>query len=360
MRSVYIHMPFCSSICSYCDFCKLLYTSSWVDEYLNELEKEINEFYDKDILKSIYIGGGTPSSLNINELTKLFQIIKIFQMDKRYEFTFEMNINDINEEKLQLLKSNGVNRLSIGVESFNDINLKYMNRKHNKNSIFTNINIAKKYFDNINVDIIFALPCETFSVFKKDVKEILKLEVQHISSYSLIIEPNTVLHNNGVKSIDEEVDYQMYEYLCKKLKKHGYEHYEVSNFSLHGYESIHNKTYWLNEEYYGFGLGAHGFIGGLRYENTRSFNKYLSSEYRLNEVFLSKKEDMENEIMLGLRLLNGINIVNFFNKYNVNIQDEFNILPMLKKGMLILKDNYLFIPENKIYIMNEILNTIIK
>ena len=360
MRSVYIHIPFCKSICSYCDFCKFLHEEVYASEYLNELSKEIDKYYDNDKIRTLYIGGGTPSVLSLNNLKKLFEITKKFDTSLLEEFTFEMNIDDITEEKLLLLKTNNVNRISIGIQSFNEINLKYLNRKHTKNEIIKNINLAKNYFTNINVDLMFALPIETFSTLKKDVKEILKLDVPHISTYSLIIEQNTVLSHNKVKPIEEDLDYKMYSYILKELEKNNYNHYEVSNFAKEGYQSKHNLNYWQNNEYYGFGLGAHGFISELRYENTRSFNTYLKGNYRFNELVLSKREDMENEVILGLRKLEGINIVDFFNKYKINIQDEFNITTLLKNGLLKIKDNNIYIPEEKIYIMNTILNEILK
>lgn len=360
MRSVYIHIPFCKSICSYCDFCKFLHEEVYASEYLNELSKEIDKYYDNDKIRTLYIGGGTPSVLSLNNLKKLFEITKKFDTSLLEEFTFEMNIDDITEEKLLLLKTNNVNRISIGIQSFNEINLKYLNRKHTKNEIIKNINLAKNYFTNINVDLMFALPIETFSTLKKDVKEILKLDVPHISTYSLIIEQNTVLSHSKVKPIEEDLDYKMYSYILKELKKNNYNHYEVSNFAKEGYQSKHNLNYWQNNEYYGFGLGAHGFISELRYENTRSFNTYLKGNYRFNELVLSKREDMENEVILGLRKLEGINIVDFFNKYKINIQEEFIITPLLKNGLLKIKDNNIYIPEEKIYIMNTILNEILK
>ena len=207
---------------------------------------------------------------------------------------------------------------------------------------------------------MYALSIEKFSVLKSDVKEILKLGVPHISAYSLILEPNTALFVNKVKPISEDLDYKMYKYIEKKLTKKGYHHYEVSNYSIPGYESVHNLNYWDNNEYYGFGLGAHGFISELRYENTRSFNTYLKDNFRFNELVLSKREDMENEIILGFRKLDGIDIVEFFNKYHTNIQDEFNITPLLKNGLLVLKDNMMFIRKDKVYVMNTILNEILK
>lgn len=359
MRSVYVHIPFCKSICSYCDFCKMLSFKEWEVVYLEHLEKEIRKYYDGDIVKTIYIGGGTPSVLSVTLLNKLMSIIDIFDKSELKEFTFEMNVNDINEEKLRVLKKNGVNRVSIGVESFDKIKLKYLNRKHTSKQIEENIKLVKKYFDNINVDLIYALPIENIQMLKSDIRSILKLKVPHISTYSLIIEEGTVLGNMKIEPIDEDKDYKMYSTIVKDLKKNGYNHYEVSNYALPGYESIHNVNYWNNDEYYGFGLGAHGFLGELRYENTRSFNTYLTDNYRFNEFVVPKREDMENFIILGLRKLNGIDILEFFNKYGNNIQDEFNITELLKEGFLKLEGSHLCIPEDKIYIMNSILNKIL-
>ena len=359
MRSVYIHIPFCSSICSYCDFCKFLYKDEWANVYLDLLDKEIDEYYEGDKIKTIYIGGGTPSSLSINNLEKLFKIVKKFNLLNNGEFTFECNINDINRELLQVLSDNKVNRLSIGIESFDKKNLEFLNRKHNKKDIIRKIELAKTYFNNINVDLIYALPTENMRVLKRDVSNILKLDVSHISTYSLIIEEHTKLYNDNVKPIKEDLDYKMYSYICKKLKKKGYIHYEVSNFAKEGKQSEHNLTYWHNEEYYGFGLGSHGYINEVRYENTRNFNKYLNGEYRFNELIVSKQEEMENELMLGLRVNTGVNIERFKNKFRVDIFDVFpNINKAIDKKLMVLDNNNLRIVPNKIYIMNEILNMI--
>ena len=359
MRGVYIHIPFCNSICSYCDFCKFLHNDVWASAYLTILLKEVDEYYEKDMVKSIYIGGGTPSVLSRANLSKLFYIVSLFKKSNNCEFTFECNVNDIDIDLLSMLQQNGVNRLSIGIESFDKYKLKYLNRKHEKEDIINKINLAKRYFDNINVDLIYALPMENMHMLKKDISEILKLDVSHISTYSLIIEPHTVLYNKRVVPINEDLDAKMYEYICSKLSKNGYVHYEVSNFSKVGKASVHNLTYWSNQEYYGFGLGAHGFINHVRYENTRNFNKYLEKKYRLNEGLTSTIEDMENELMLGLRKLEGINIVRFEDKFGVNIFDAFPKLhKVIKAGYITLEDEMLFIKEDKIYIMNEILNMI--
>lgn len=361
MRSVYIHIPFCSSICSYCDFCKFLYNDAWASAYLDMLSKEIDEYYEGDRVKTIYIGGGTPSSLSLTNLEKLFSIIKKINLVPNGEFTFECNVNDINRDLLHILVDNKVNRISIGIESFDEENLKFLNRKHNKKDIFKKLELVHEYFDNINVDLMYALPTENLRVLKKDLSNMLKLDVSHISTYSLIIEEHTKIYNDKVKPIKEELDYKMYTYICKKLKKKGYTHYEVSNFAKPGKESDHNLTYWHNEEYYGFGLGAHGYVNEVRFENTRNFNKYLKGEYRLNELMVSVQEEMENELILGLRTLKGVNSNKFKDKFEEDIFDTFpNISKALDKKLMTYNKETgdLLINPDKIYIMNEILNMI--
>lgn len=354
MKSAYIHIPFCKSICSYCDFCKMNYQKEWIEVYLDVLKEEIEEKYADEYLDTIYIGGGTPSCLSKEELNKLFDIIKIFNLNEEYEFTFECNVNDITEELLNILKESQVNRLSIGVESFNNNNLKLIERKHE--DALTKINLVKNYgFNNINVDLIYALPEETLSTVKKDINQLLKLDIPHISTYSLIIEEHTKLKIKGIKEIDQDLDAKMYEYIVKKLTNNNYNHYEISNFAKKGYESRHNLTYWNNEYYYGFGLGAHGYVHGVRYENTRSFHDYLNGNYILEENILSKQQIMENELMLGLRKTKGINLNEFFNKYDINLQDVFDIKPLLKTKDLIYKNGNIFVNPSKLYVMNEIL-----
>lgn len=359
MRAVYIHIPFCKSICSYCDFCKFIYKDKWANNYLDKLSDEINTHYEDDEIKTLYIGGGTPSSLSIENINKLFSVLSVIKLSDTNETSFECNIDDININLLKCLKSHNVNRLSIGIQSFNKYKLKYMNRKHNSEDIKSKILLCKEYgFDNINVDFIYALPFETYFMFMKDLENFIKLGIQHISTYSLIIENHTIIKNKKAIPLNEELEYKMYKRILSRLNKKDYHHYEVSNFSLHGYESMHNLTYWNNEEYYGFGLGASGFINGVRYENTRNFTKYLNNEYRLNELLISKQEDMENQLILGLRKIDGISISEFNNKYNEDIFKIFKLDEAIKKGLIIKNDDIIKISEDKIYVMNEILNMI--
>ena len=357
-KSVYIHIPFCKNICSYCDFCKFIYNEKWVGAYLTGLNNEIKDRYMDDPIKTIYIGGGTPSALSIDELKRLFKIISVFNTNDLEEFTFECNLADINEDLLEILKINKVNRLSIGIQSFNKKNLEFMERNADFKDALKKINLCHQYgFNNINLDLMYAIPGETLKDLKKDLNLFLKLNPTHISTYSLILEDHTKLSSKNVSYIEEELDYEMFKLISKKLNSAN--HYEISNFSIPGYESKHNLVYWNNEEYYGFGLGASGYIDDIRYQNTKNLKEYLLGNYVLEKEILGLKEKMDYEIMLGLRKLKGINILEFRNKYNKDIEEVYNLKPLLKSKDLIKKKGYIFINPQKIYIMNEILIKII-
>lgn len=353
MKSVYIHIPFCNTICSYCDFPKIYSNVCSKKKYLNTLKKEIEKKYQNEEIKTIYIGGGTPSVLTEEELQQLFDMIKIFKKSKNCEFTIECNIENIDIEKLKIFKKNGINRISIGVESFDPKVIAYLNRNHTKKDAIKKIKLTKKYFKNINIDLMYAIPIQTTKSLKKDIKTYLKLKIPHISYYSLIIEPHTKLYNENINYIDEEIDYKMYKIINKKLKK--YQHYEISNYSLKGYESKHNLVYWNNEEYYGFGMGASGYINGIRYNNTKNINEYMSGKYIKEEKKLTKLEQMQEEMFLGLRKIKGVNTKEFEKKFQNKIEDVFNINDLLEKNILIKKDEYMFINKKNIYTSNEIM-----
>ena len=357
--SAYIHIPFCDNICNYCDFCKRYSYPNIVNNYLEALEKDIKDNYKGEVLKTIYIGGGTPSSLTMKELTKLMKIIKLFKLDSSYEFTFECNPESVTEEKLVLLKENGVNRISLGIESTNDKFLKYLGRKHDFNLVKEKIKLIKKYFDNINVDLIYALPNETISDLKEDLQNIVKLNVNHVSTYSLEIHDNTILGINKIKNINEELDSDMYNEICNYLKENGYNHYEVSNFCKDNTYSKHNMVYWKNNEYYGFGLGASGYVKNTRYDNTRSMYKYINGNKVLNTEKLNKQDKISYELILGFRLIEGINKEEFKKKYNINLIEEYNIKELIKLGYLIDDGINVKISYDKIYIENSILENFV-
>ena len=355
MISIYIHIPFCKSICTYCDFCKVYYNEKMVSDYLDALESEIKSKYKNEDIYTIYIGGGTPSSLSKSNLEKLFNIISIFK--KYQEFSFECNIEDIDDELMLFLKEHGVNRISIGVESTHDKYLKYLGRTYDSKSIKPKISLAKKYFSNISVDIMYAIKDETIKEVIEDIRFIKDLNINHISTYSLIIEPHTVLYNNKTEYIDSDLDRDMYDAIVKELKD--YNHYEVSNFAKVGYESMHNLVYWNNDKYYGFGLSASGYVGNTRYTNTRNIFEYIKGNYVLEENELTKIEDMENEFILGFRKLDGIDKEKFKDKFGIDILSIKLVKDLILEGMLIDNGTNIKIKEDLIYVSNGILERFI-
>ena len=350
ITAAYIHIPFCEDICTYCDFCKYYYNKKFILPYLEALDKEIKKRYHGEVLKSIYVGGGTPSSLSLDELRILLKILSIFKINDA-EYTFECNIENITEEKVKLLKEYGVNRLSIGVQTFNEKFLSYLNRKHTKDLVYNKIAMIKKYFNNINIDLIYAIPNETLEDLEEDLDNFLKLDIDHISTYSLIIEEHTILGNKKIMPVDEELDYQMYQLIINKLKD--YEHYELSNFGKK--RSRHNLVYWNNEKYYGFGLGASGYEGNTRYINTRSLTEYLNGHYRIYEEHLSLNTTIENYFILGLRKIKGINIRDFKKRYNIDIDKIDIINNLIIQDKLKLDNDNLYINPKYLYVSNDIL-----
>ena len=349
--SIYIHIPFCKSICSYCDFCKFYYNEKWVDKYLIALEKEITSRYNNELIDTIYIGGGTPTSLNINQLKKLLQLTKLFNFNT-IEFTVETNV-DLDLTKIKLLKKYGVNRISIGVQTVNQKHLKFLNRNHTKEEVINLVNQLKKYDFNINIDLMYGMPNQTLAELENDLNFILRLDVNHISTYSLIIEPHTKIYIDNITNIDEDLDYQMYQLIGQKLNN--YIHYEISNYAKEGYFSKHNLGYWNNLEYYGFGIGASGYVDNVRYDNTKSYQNYINDNYVLESHKLSKKEQIENEFILGFRKLEGINISNFKEKYKIDVLNIDIVKQLLNDSKLLIENGFLKLNPRYVYISNTIL-----
>ena len=330
----------------------MFYNEKIVDKYLDELDKEISSSYKGDVLDTIYIGGGTPSSLNIRQLERLFLIISRFNISDKCEFTIEANFENTTLEKLQLFKNNKVNRLSFGLESINKENLEVLDRKCSKDEVINIIKMARDIgFNNINVDLMYALPGEKIKDLEDDLDFIFSLNIEHVSCYSLIIEEHTKLGIKKVSDVSEELDFEMYKLICNSMKNNGFRHYEISNYAKKGYESRHNTVYWENKEYYGFGLGASAFIGDKRVTNTRSINNYLEGNYILEEEYLEKQDLVYYEIMLNLRKSNGIDLDELYSKYKVKL----DYCELVKFGLLCKEDNRLYIPEEKWYISNEII-----
>lgn len=327
---IYIHIPFCIKKCEYCDFVSYCNKKEYVPQYINALKKEIKNNINKEYkITTIYIGGGTPSSIEENYIADIIETIKLNMNDEdlkdfeNIEVTIEVNPGTVNKEKLQVYKKIGINRLSIGLQETHDELLKSIGRIHTYEEFIKTYKLARKIgFNNINVDLMIALPNQTIQDIKENLEKITKLNPEHISVYSLILEEGTPFYNkyneNKIKLPDEELERNMYWYVKNTLENNGYMHYEISNFSKKGFESKHNMNCWNQEEYLGFGVAAHSYNNKVRYSNTNSIEEYIKGS---NKIIHEKQtlEDMQKEYMLlGLRKIEGINIQKFKNKFAQN------------------------------------------
>lgn len=321
-QSLYIHIPFCDHICTYCDFTKLFYFQKYEEEYLNSLIKEI-ESYHINKVKTLYFGGGTPTSLSDEGFERILTFAKQY-LDKDYEFTVEANVENLTESKLLIMKKCGVNRLSIGVQSTNNELLKEIGRNHTFEDASAAVSLAKSLgFDNINIDLIYGFKHQSLRQLKKDLANFIELDIDHISIYSLIIEPGSILYTEGVKEQREGASRKFYETILKTLRAHGYERYEISNFARNGKYSRHNMTYWKNQEYYGCGLGASGFVNGNRYTNTKSLREYNNFNFVKENSHVSPSEKLEYFLITNLRMEQGFSRVEFKQNFGRDFEDLF-------------------------------------
>lgn len=354
VKHCYVHIPFCKQICSYCDFCKVFYDTGYVSSYLDSLEQEIKKNYRGEVLDTLYIGGGTPSSLSIVELKRLFSILSNLKRSSSCELTIEANFDSITKEKLDLFQEFGINRISFGLETTHSWILEKMNRHLNLDEVRLIISYCKEIgLSNINIDLMYAFPGETSEEVIADISFIQSLNIPHVSTYSLILEEHTKLYLDGVSSISEEVDAKMYETICSSFSN--FCHYEISNFAKEGYYSSHNLCYWKNQEYYGFGLGASGYLDGIRYSNTRSMTHYLQGNIRYEEEKLSLRDKMEYEVILNLRTKWGISKSQFFACYHKPLREVYNYSSLVKEGYLKDEGDFLFISEKYWYLSNEVI-----
>lgn len=345
--SAYVHIPFCTQICYYCDFSKVFIKNQPVDEYLEALIKEF-KYYDIGTLKTLYIGGGTPTAISAEQLKYLLDHLENqIDLDQLEEFTIEANPGDLTPEKIAVLKESAVNRVSLGVQTFFDKQLKQIGRNHNEAQIYESINSLKKAgLTNISIDLIYALPNQTMDQVKENVQKALALDIPHLSLYSLILENHTVFMNKKRRGRlhlpNEDIEADMFEYIIAALESNGFEHYEISNFTKPGFESRHNLMYWDNVEYYGVGAGASGYLNGVRYRNRGPIQHYLKAikekgHSRLAEETLSQSEKMEEEFFLGLRKKTGVSISRFEDKFGVSFEKYYGkiVRDLVNEGLLI-------------------------
>lgn len=326
---VYIHIPFCIKKCDYCDFISYCNKENLVEDYVENLIKEIEQELNKEQYKiqTIYIGGGTPSSIKSKYIVNILNKIKENQNIENAEITIEVNPGTVTNKKLLDYKKSGINRLSIGLQETHNELLKQIGRIYTYEEFLTTYNLARNIgFKNINVDLMIGLPNQSIQHIKENLEKITKLNPEHISVYSLILEEGTPLYekykNKQIELPDEELERNMYWYVKNTLENNRYTHYEISNFAKKGYESKHNLDCWKQKEYIGFGLGAHSYINGIRYSNEITQNDQFSLDYLQYHKIIHEEqntEDMQEEYMiLGLRKTEGVSIQEFKNKFGEN------------------------------------------
>ncbi|MGM0814258.1 MAG: radical SAM family heme chaperone HemW [Bacillota bacterium] len=355
MKAAYIHIPFCEHICHYCDFNKFFIKTQPVDEYLAALEKEMQHTIEQkgeQELKTIFIGGGTPTSLTVSQLDQLMDSIhRVLKPTKNLiEFAVEANPDELSLDKLHVLKSAGVNRLSFGVQTFEDDLLKKIGRVHQQKDVLTSFERARAVgFDNISLDLMFGLPHQEKHHVMNSLETAFSLGAEHYSVYSLIVEPKTVFYNLMQKGKlhlpPQEREAEMYELVMDEMERHGLKQYEISNYAKPGFESQHNLTYWSNEGYFGFGAGAHGYVDGIRNVNAGPVKHYLElieqTGFPYKETHqVTKAEQIEEEMFLGLRKIEGVKSAHFQAKYGAMPEALFStVLEELEEKGLIVQDD---------------------
>lgn len=356
---IYIHIPFCLSKCFYCDFASYSKKEDKIEKYIYSLCNEIlrnAEILSQYKITTIYIGGGTPSYIDSKYITQILDTLMLFiNKEDLKEVTIELNPNSVTEEKLIAYKNSGINRLSIGLQSNYDEILKKIGRVHKLKDFENALNLANKVgFTNISVDLMYPLPDLDINKFKKSVKYVIGLKdknIKHISIYNLEIHENTklafLLNEGYISLVDEDEEYEMYQYLKNTLEENGFHRYEVSNYAIEGYESKHNLRYWKQELYLGLGSNASSFFGGARYSNVRTIEEYIERMENNKSVVDSESYEeldllslMKEYVMLSLRKTDGLDISKFKSKYKKDVSSIFNEeIKELEKNGLIKKDD---------------------
>ncbi|MCL6602498.1 MAG: radical SAM family heme chaperone HemW [Paenibacillus sp.] len=349
-EAVYIHIPFCTNKCFYCDFNSYVLKDQPVMDYLHALDREM-ELTVRDnppgVINSIFVGGGTPTVLKPDEMEFFLKSIRTHfpNWNKDIEFSMEANPGTTDRDKLEVMKAGGVNRVSFGVQAFQNELLEGIGRIHNVDDVYRSLENARAVgLNNLSVDLMFGLPNQTVEMLSESIKKALELDLPHYSIYSLKVEENTLFHTlfnkNKLPLPNEEDELQMYLLLMSSMEEAGYTQYEISNFAKPGKESLHNITYWRNEDYYGLGAGAHGYARRKRHVNIKGVNPYIEASRkglpRLNTYAISEEEAMEDFMMVGLRMRAGISEATFEAQFGKKLEDVFgkSLHKMLNAGLL--------------------------
>lgn len=355
-KSLYVHIPFCDGICPYCDFCKVEKSTGYEQGYMEALLFDVSKLAGRKF-ETIYVGGGTPTCLEDSSFFSLLSSLSPL-LEEDGEFTVEANPESLSEEKMAVMKGNGVNRVSIGVESTKEEYLRFLGRRHSFSLVKEKVaSLRRLGFTNINLDLMYGLPKETLIEVSEEVENLLSLCPEHISTYSLILEKGTVFAAKGIEEGDEEKVAEQYARINDILKKHGYHRYEVSNFSLSDKESRHNLTYWRDETYVGLGAGASGYEDGVRYRNTFSVPSYINGKRRIEEERVDNNGDKSYFLLTGLRLSMGISLEEYRKRFDSDllIEKKEAVDRQLSLGNIAIEDGRLRVKEDRMILLDRVL-----
>lgn len=362
MRSLYIHVPFCDSICAYCDFCRVRKNEVLVKKWLLALEEEINDRISDFSFDTVYIGGGTPTCLSQEDLIQFLNLIQPCLKDS-VETTIEINPETLTIKKAEIIKHAGINRVSLGVQTIDEALLKLIGRKHTKLDIARCIEwLYEVGITNISCDCMYSLPTQTMLQLKETLDYIVEIGIPHCSIYSLTIEENSEFNRKGYRELDEDMEADMYEFIIDYLKDKGFKQYEISNFCKVGYESKHNIHYWQYDDFVGLSIGASGKEEHCRYECTKNFEEYFKHNFIQEIIPLTKEDEMFEMIMMGLRLRKGLDLKSFEERFNQKFDDVYSEekKSAIQKGWLVEENDFLFCTDNGYEICNSVIEEFMK
>ncbi|MEG0076346.1 radical SAM family heme chaperone HemW [Anaerorhabdus sp.] len=362
MKALYIHVPFCDTICAYCDFCRVKSSLPIIEKWLDAFQVEVEDRLIENEYDTIYIGGGTPTCLNEVQLERLLKCIQPYTKNVE-EYTIEINPETLTLKKCSILKKYGINRASIGVQTVNEDLLKLINRKHTKEEVIQCIKwLKKKGITNISCDCMYSLPTQTISDVEDTLAFISSLDIPHVSIYSLTIEENSQFKKDGYSSLDEDMEADMYEFIIKYLESHWFIQYEISNFAKPGYESAHNMHYWKYDDFVGLSIGASGKEENCRYDCTTNFMEYFRHNYFKEIIPLSQGDQMFEFIMMGLRLKNGFDMNDFKKRFQYEFSEVYKkeLQEAMDRNLLVVQQNKVKCSEQGYKICNTVIEMFMK
>lgn len=357
MKSCYLHVPFCEHICAYCDFTRCGYHHTLAEKWLVSVQEEVKDKLSGTSLATMYIGGGTPTSLHSSQLEFLLSMLDA-HVESVLEYTMEANVESLNDEKLAIMKRHGVNRISLGVQTLQDDLLKKICRHHDHEMIEDAIQrIHAHGIHNISADMIYGLPSQTMEQWMCDLGWLCEQEIAHISLYALMIEEHSAFGRAGVEAMDEDLETDMFEYAIAFLQEKGFEHYEISNFARDGRRSMHNQVYWHYDDFIGIGCGASGKSEHARYDNTRNLQTYFEQGPSPRKILLSREDEMFEMLMMSLRMKEGLSLAKFYERFSVDVRDYYTdaLDKNIAKGWLVLEQGTLHASYAGMLVLNDVL-----